>query len=245
MSNWGEQPERAPARQRQARILVVDDEDSICSLIRRRLEAEGYEVLTAEDGEKALRMALEWLPDLAILDVIMPRMDGLDLCRRMREDPKLANLPVVFLTSRESVDDRIRGFEAGADDYLPKPFDLRELSLRIRALLRRVRTSLPDVEILRVGDLALNTKTFILQAGDKEVLLTPVEFQLMHHLMLHSGEVFSSERLLQDVWGYPAGAGSSDLVRAHVRNLRNKIEPEPAEPVYLQTVSRHGYTVKG
>ncbi len=245
MSNWGEQPERAPARQHQARILVVDDEESIRSLIRRRLEAEGYEVRTAEDGEKALRMALEWLPNLAILDVIMPRMDGLDLCRRMREEAQLANLPVVFLTSRESVDDRIRGFEAGADDYLPKPFDLRELSLRIRALLRRVRTRLPDVEVLRVGDLALNTKTFMLQAGDKEVLLTPVEFQLMHHLMQHSGEVFSSERLLQDVWGYPTGTGSSDLVRAHVRNLRNKIEPEPAEPVYLQTVSRHGYTVKG
>jgi DNA-binding response OmpR family regulator len=231
--------------QRQARILVVDDEESIRSLIRRKLQAEGYEVLTAQDGEEALHMALEWLPDLAILDVIMPRIDGLELCRRMREDSQLTSLPVVFLTSRESIDDRIRGFEAGADDYLPKPFDLRELSLRIRALLRRVRTSMPDVEVLHVGDLALNTKTFILRAGEKEVLLTPVEFQLMHHLMHHSGEVFSSDRLLRDVWGYPAGAGSSDLVRAHVRNLRTKIEPVPTKPIYLLTISRHGYTVKG
>lgn len=245
MNSSAEQTAHSPVSQRQARILVVDDEESIRSLIRRKLQTEGYEVFTAQDGEEALRVALEWLPDLAILDVIMPRIDGLELCRRMRQDPQLANLPVVFLTSRESVDDRIRGFEAGADDYLPKPFDLRELSLRIRALLRRVRTSMPEVEVLRVGDLALNTKTFILQVGETEVLLTPVEFQLMHHLMQHAGEVFSSERLLQEVWGYPAGTGSSDLVRAHVRNIRNKIEPTPANPIYLQTISRHGYTVKG
>ncbi len=245
VSSPPEQKGHPSTRQHQVRILVVDDEDSIRSLIRRRLETEGYEVLTAGDGEEALRLAEEWLPDLVILDVIMPRIDGLELCRRMREDPHLAQLPVVFLTSRESVNDRIRGFEAGADDYLPKPFDLRELSLRIRALLRRVQARVPEAEILRVGDLALNTKTFTLQVGEKEVLLTPVEFQLMHHLMQHAGEVFSSDQLLQEVWGYPPGAGSSDLVRAHVRNLRSKIEPVPTHPVYLQTISRHGYTVKG
>jgi len=230
---------------RKTRILVVDDEEVIRDVIQRKLLPEGYEVFLARDGEEGLRLALEWLPDLAILDVIMPRMDGLSLCRKMRDDPKLANLPIVFLTSRESVDDRIRGFEAGADDYLPKPFELRELSLRIRALLRRMQPAPQPTGILQVGRLALNTKTFMLAVGDREVLLTPVEFDLMHHMMRHSGEVFSSERLLKEVWGYPEGAGSSDLVRAHVRNIRNKIEPDPANPIYLRTVSRHGYIVTG
>ncbi len=135
----GPSQQTTPSPLRRTRILAVDDERSILDIIRRRLEPEGYEVITARDGEEALKVALEWEPDLAILDVIMPKMDGLELCRRMREHPNLAALPVLFLTSRESVEDRIRGFEAGADDYLPKPFDLRELSLRIRALLRRIR----------------------------------------------------------------------------------------------------------
>ena len=230
---------------RRTRILAVDDEQTILDIICRRLQPEGYEVITAGDGDEALKVALEWQPDLAILDVIMPKMDGLELCRRMRENPKLAALPVVFLTSRESIEDRILGFEAGADDYLPKPFDLRELSLRIRALLRRARPARQDTVILRVGRLTLNAKTFVLEAEGKEVLLTPVEFQLMQHLMKHEGEVFTSERLLRDVWGYPADAGSTDLVRAHIRNIRSKIEPDASAPIYIKTVSRHGYTVAG
>ncbi|MBC7260341.1 MAG: response regulator transcription factor [Chloroflexi bacterium] len=235
----------APSPLRRTRILAVDDERSILDVIRRRLESEGYEVITARDGEEALKVALAWEPDIAILDVIMPKMDGLELCRRMREQPELAGLPVLFLTSRESVEDRIRGFEAGADDYLPKPFDLRELSLRVRALLRRVRPAPAEADVLRVGRLALHLNTFTLDAGDRQALLTPVEFQLMQHLMKHPGVVFTSERLLREVWGYPAGAGSTDLVRAHIRNIRAKIEPDPAEPIYIRTVSRHGYTVTG
>ena len=230
---------------RRTHILVVDDERTILDIVRRRLEPEGYEVRTALDGEEALNVALEWQPDLAVLDVIMPRMDGLELCRRMREDPRLSGLAVIFLTSRESVEDRIQGFEAGADDYLPKPFDLRELALRIKALLRRARPAPQEADILRVGRLALHMKTFVLQADEKEALLTPVEFQLVHHLMKHPGEVFSSERLLREVWGYPADAGSTDLVRAHVRNIRAKIEPDESAPVYIKTISRHGYTIAG
>ncbi|GAB4409610.1 MAG: response regulator [Anaerolineales bacterium] len=241
----GPSQQTTPSPLRRTRILAVDDERSILDIIRRRLEPEGYEVITARDGEEALKVALEWEPDLAILDVIMPKMDGLELCRRMREHPNLAALPVLFLTSRESVEDRIRGFEAGADDYLPKPFDLRELSLRIRALLRRIRRAPEEADVLRVGRLALNLNTFTLEAGDRQVLLTPVEFQLMQHLMKHPGVVFTSERLLKEVWGYPAGAGSTDLVRAHIRNIRAKIEPDPAEPIYIRTVSRHGYMVTG
>lgn len=241
----GPTQQTTPSPLRRTRILAVDDERSILDVIRRRLESEGYEVITARDGEEALKVALAWGPDIAILDVIMPKMDGLELCRRMREQPELAGLPVLFLTSRESVEDRIRGFEAGADDYLPKPFDLRELSLRIRALLRRVRPVPEGTDVLRVGRLALHLNTFILEAGDRQALLTPVEFQLMRHLMMHPGVVFTSERLLKEVWGYPVGAGSTDLVRAHIRNIRAKIEPDPAEPIYIRTVSRHGYTVTG
>lgn len=230
---------------RQPRILAVDDERAIVDIVRRLLEREGYQVRTALDGEEALNVALEWRPDLAILDVIMPRMDGLELCRRMREDPRLSELSVIFLTSREAIEDRIQGFEAGADDYLPKPFDLRELALRIKALLRRARPAPQEGDVLRVGRLALHMKTFMLKADEGEALLTPVEFQLVHHLMKHPGEVFSSERLLREVWGYPADAGSTDLVRAHIRNIRAKIEPDEAAPIYIKTVSRHGYTIAG
>jgi DNA-binding response OmpR family regulator len=241
------QEAREPTRsgQHRIRVLAVDDEEIIRDIIRRRLEPEGYEVRLAGDGEEALRVAREWRPDLAILDVIMPKMDGLSLCRSLRQAPELAHLPVIFLTSRETVEDRIRGFEAGADDYLPKPFDLRELSLRIRALMRRVHPEEEEQGVIRVGSLVLNTKTFILRVDERDVLLTPVEYQLMQHLMEHPSEVFSSERLLREVWDYPKGAGSTDLVRAHVRNIRNKIEPDLGHPVYLTTVSRHGYTVKG
>jgi DNA-binding response OmpR family regulator len=147
------------------------------------------------------------------------------------------------LTAKGKIEDKIEGFEAGADDYLTKPFDLRELELRVRALLRRsLPTEAPKIP-LQVGPLSLDPRTFELRVEGKVLLLTPVEFELLYYLMSHAGEVISTERLLREVWEYPPGTGDPNLVRAHIKNLRAKIEPSPDNPIYIKTVSRHGYLI--
>ena len=163
----------------------------------------------------------------------------------MRADPALAVVPILFLTAKGEVRDRIKGFEAGGDDYLSKPFDLHELYLRVQALLRRSQPTSAEERppILVVGPLSLDLRTFVLRVESKPVHLTPMEFDLMLSLMSRPGEVFSSERLLQEVWGYPAGTGDPATVRWHIKNLRAKIEPDPAKPTYIQTVPRYGYIV--
>jgi DNA-binding response OmpR family regulator len=224
------------------RVLAVDDEPDVREILQRYLTKQGFEVRTARDARETLDIMRDWRPDVLLLDIIMPGMDGIDLCIQIRADPRFATIPVLFLTGRGSVEDRIHGFEAGGDDYLAKPFDLRELTLRVRALLRR-QESRPAREGIRVGRLFLDAKAFVLRVDSREVFLTPVEFELMAHFMRHPGEVFSAERLLQEVWGYAAGAGDPALIRAHVHNLRNKIEPDPADPVFIRTASRHGYVL--
>lgn len=232
-----------------ARILVVDDEQDLVWAIRHSLNDEGYEVLAAYDGVEALAIARRHLPDLVILDIVMPRLDGLQVCRRLRRDPNLAAVPILFLTVRSAVEDRVTGLDEGADDYLVKPFDLRELKARVRALLRRGRSFVPDgapklvgrSALLVVGPLTLNLHTRQVQVNGKTIQLTPAEFDLLHHLMTHPGEVFSSQQLLQQVWGYRPGTADPGLVRWHVKNLRAKIEPDPSHPVYIRTIPRHGY----
>jgi len=164
----------------------------------------------------------------------------------MREIPQLANLPILFLTGRGEITDKIAAYQqAQADDYLTKPFDIRELELRVKALLRRSRQSAPleADEKLKVGSLVLDLRTFEITTPDRTVLLTPVEFELMHFLMSHSDHVFSADQLLQQVWGYPPGTGMPDLVRVHIKNLRDKIEPDPRQPVYVRNLLRRGYMV--
>jgi DNA-binding response OmpR family regulator len=235
-----------------ARILVVDDEQDLVWAIRHSLNDEGYEVLTAYDGAEALAIARRHLPDLIILDIVMPRLDGLQVCRELRRDPALAAVPILFLTVRSAVEDRVAGLDEGADDYLVKPFDLRELKARVRALLRRGRL-IPGFtpngvlklerrhSLLVAGPLALNLCARQVRVGDKIVQLTPAEFDLLRYLMTHPGEVFSSQQLLQQVWGYRPGTADPGLVRWHVKNLRAKIEPDPAHPTYIRTIPRHGY----
>ena len=225
------------------RILVVDDEQDLVWAVRHSLSDEGYEVLTAYDGMEALTVARRHHPDLVILDIAMPRLDGLQVCRRLRRDPTLATVPILFLTVRRGIEDRIKGLDEGGDDYLAKPFDLEELKARVRALLRRSRpvpegTSGP---LLVAGPLVLDLHTRQVHLGEKAVQLTPTEFDLLYHLMTHPGEIFSSRQLLRQVWGYPPKSADPGLVRWHVRNLRAKIEPDPAHPVYIRTVPRHGY----
>ncbi|NOZ07091.1 MAG: response regulator transcription factor [Chloroflexi bacterium] len=228
-----------------AQILIVDDEPDVAKTIDRGLYRKGFQTIAVHSGVEALKSARRLRPDLIVLDIIMPNMDGLEVCRRLRSDPVLSDIPILFLTAKGKIDDKIEGFKAGADDYLAKPFHLEELSLRVRALLRRSMprtvTELPTS--LQVGDLQLDSRTFEVRVKDRKALLTPVEFDLLYHLMSNAGQVFSSERLLQEVWDFPYDTGSPDLVRMHIRNLRAKVEPDPRQPVYIRTISRHGYTI--
>lgn len=227
-----------------ASILVVDDDVDVADTIQRSLLNRGHSVKTVYNGVEALRTVKENPPDLVVLDVVMPYMDGVEVCRRLRQDPQTVHVPIIFLTAMGRLNDKLQGFDAGADDYLTKPFDVQELEVRVRAVLRRILPpAQAEPDILKVGGLSLNRRTYEARAGSKVSLLTPIEFELLHHLMTHVGEVFSSEQLLQDVWEYPAGTGDPALVRMHIKNIRDKIEREPRQPHFLRTVSRHGYTI--
>ncbi len=232
-----------------ARILVVEDEADIADFIRQVLVAHRYQAITAFTGREGLSVLRAQRPDLVVLDVVMPGMSGLDVCRQIRADPAVADTPVLFLTSKGDVEDKVAGLIVGADDYLSKPFDVTEFILRIRALLRRTAPKsgdppgLPDD--MQVRDLRLDCKTYrASNAALNAVQLTRVQFALLHCLMSRPGEVFSPARLLQEVWAYPAGAGSPELVRAHIRILREKIEPDPAKPEYIVTVPGLGYVIQ-
>jgi len=227
------------------RILVVDDEAEVRTLCARALTREGYEVLAARNGAEALQRAREERPNLLIVDIVMPEMNGIELCQRMRTTPGLSGLPVLFLTGKQDITDKAVGFAVGADDYLTKPFDIRELLMRVRALLRRASPTWPESEPrdLIVGELRLDRSKRTITTPEKTVPLTPMEFNLMYYLMSHPGQVHSSAELLQDVWGYPLSVGAGNLVRAHIKNIREKIEPDPSTPRYIRTVRRHGYIV--
>jgi DNA-binding response OmpR family regulator len=230
-------------------ILVVDDEKSLVWAVQHSLSKSNYQVLTAYDGVEALAVAQRHQPDLIVLDIIMPYLDGFEVCRRLRRDPTLADVSILFLTARDTIEDRVAGFEQGGDDYLSKPFDLRELKARIGALLRRRRMdaksgrSTEDLpSVLEVGSVCLDLN--LCQArmeGKRTAQLTPTECELLQHLMSHPGQAFSSEQLLEQVWSCSPEAADPSLVRWHVRNLRSKIESDPAHPMYVRTLSRLGY----
>ncbi len=231
----------------EAHILVVDDDEIVARTIERSLRAGGFQVSVVHSGVEALQTARRSHPDLLVLDVLMPGMDGYEVCRQIRKDPLLEDLPVLFLTAKGKEEDRIMGLRAGADDYLSKPFNLDELFLRVRAILRRVRktvtTPAEKVIMLKVRGYELDARSFQVNGPRGKVSLTPVQFDLLYHLMSHCGEVFSPDRLLQEVWDYPHDTGSPDLVRVHIKNLRAKIERDPAIPEFIETVKGHGYTV--
>lgn len=228
------------------KVLVVDDEQDLVWAVRYTLADEGYEVLTASNGLEGIEAAQRQHPDLVILDIIMPELDGVQVCRRLRRDPSLAAVPILFLTMRNTIEDRINGLDGGGDDYLVKPFDLGELKARIRALLRRAgkaRTAplSAPASLLMLGELSLDLRTHEAFLGKKSVPLTPAEFDLLHFFLAHAGEIVTTQQLLEQVWGYSCDTADPSLVRWHIMNLRNKIEPNPACPIYLRTVPRHGY----
>ncbi len=228
-------------------VLVIDDDELVSRTLQRALKLYGYRVLVAGTGSEGLHMARRDRPDLIVLDIIMPGLDGYQVCRQIRSDPLLAEVPVLFLTARGKDEDKVEGFRAGADDYLSKPFNMDELRLRIKAILRRIQPAaesdrIPEVSQLRVGDVVLDCRAFRVNTPVGAAQLTNVQFDLLYHLMSHADHVFSSQQLLQDVWDYPKNTGSSELVRAHIKNLREKIEPQPSEPRYIRTIQGHGYT---
>ncbi len=227
------------------RVLVVDDDHEVAHAIESALR-RNYQVRVTHSGISAIQEARRHPPHLIVLDVVMPGLSGLDTCRQLRDDPLLKEIPILFLTALGRPEDRVAGFKVGGDDYLTKPFSLEELRLRITAILRRSLGAQynPDSgDTIRVNSLELDRTSYQVSTGKKQAILTPIEFELLHHLMIHAGEVFNSDSLLQEVWDYPTETGSPDLVRMHIRNLRNKIEVNPRKPEIIITIPRRGYTI--
>ena len=222
------------------RILIVDDDPPSVKMIGFLLREEGYIVLTANSGPEALALLNEEMPDLVILDVMMPGMDGLEVCRRIRRS---TDLPIIFLSARGETSDRVAGLDVGADDYLPKPFEPSELLARVRAVMRRAEAfAFGDrLNQLTVAGIHLDpVNNLAVLADGREVYLTPIEFRLLHYLMNNAGRALTHDQLFATVWGCDYD-GSANLVAAHMRRLRRKIEEDPSNPRRLVTVRGIGY----
>jgi len=219
------------------RILVVDDDPEIVSFVKRGLAYEGYAIDTAADGTEALAIAREKAPDLVILDVMMPGMDGLEVARRLRGG---GNVPILMLTAKGTVADKVAGLESGADDYLVKPFAFDELLARVRALLRRLQPK--EEEVLRFSDLTLNTATREVKRGQDTVPLTAQEFDLLELFMRHPRQVLKRDLIYDRVWGYNF-EGESNVIEVYVRYLRSKLE-SGSRPRLIHTVRGVGYVLK-
>ena len=224
------------------RILVVDDEKTLVKGMKFNLENEGYEVECAYDGAAALELAREGRFDLIILDVMMPEMDGIEACMKIRE---FSNVPIIMLTAKSEDADKLMGFESGADDYLTKPFNILELKARVRALLRRAAgVQRSQGSLLTVGKITLNTEERVAIRDGKTVDLTAKEYDLIELLMRNPRRVYSRENLMNVVWGYTY-AGDYRTVDVHIRRLREKLEENPAEPEHIMTKWGVGYYFKG
>lgn len=221
-------------------ILVAEDEDSLATLLNYNLEKEGYAVAVAADGEDALMMIDEKLPDLILLDWMLPKVSGIEVCRRLRARTETRNIPIIMLTARGEETDRIRGLDTGADDYIVKPFSMSELSARIRAVLRRLRPGLAEDRV-RIGDLVIDRVAHRVRRGGQEIHLGPTEFRLLDYLMQHPGRVFSREQLLDAVWGSDVYV-EARTVDVHVGRLRKALNREAsADPI--RTVRSAGYSL--
>jgi DNA-binding response OmpR family regulator len=219
-------------------VLVVDDEPTLVATLKYNLERDGYRVVTAGDGEAALRLARAEHPDLLILDLMLPVMDGLDVCRILRREMAL---PILMLTARTEEVDKVVGLELGADDYVTKPFGMRELIARVHALLRRSESNaVDDSDMITSGDLVIDLKRREASRAGVTLELKPKEFELLLFFVRNKGRAFTREQLLRDVWGYDF-YGDSRTVDVHVRWLRQKIETNPARPVRLVTIRGTGY----
>jgi DNA-binding response OmpR family regulator len=219
-------------------ILLVEDEQTLAETLRYNLEREGYSVLTADDGVRGLELARREQPDMLILDIMLPRLDGFSVCRILRQE---SDVPILMLTARQDEVDRIAGLELGADDYVAKPFSLGELLARVRAIMRRTdRQPAGSREVLDAGALRVDTGSRRAWRAGAELTLSQKEFDLLTCLIRNRGMALSRDVLLERVWGYDF-LGESRTVDVHIRWLREKVEPDPARPIYIQTVRGIGY----
>ncbi len=218
-------------------ILIIEDEPKVARVARDYLEKNGYRVLVANDGNSGLAMARREKPDLLVLDLMLPGMDGLDVCRALRRE---SDLPIIMLTARAEETDRLIGLEIGADDYISKPFSPRELVARVRALLRRAKGRVYQSGLIRVGEMEINTDNHSVVLAGESIHLTRIEFNLLETMTRHPGQIFSRAQLLENLHGV-AYIGYDRSIDAHVKNLRRKIEEDPANPKYILTVYAVGY----
>jgi len=242
------------ANQDKPKVLIVDDEENIIEFIKLGLRYEGYQVESAPDGEQGVTLAQRINPDLVILDIMMPPgIDGLEVCRRLRNNPTTSDIPILMLTAKDEVRDRIAGLRMGADDYLTKPFNFDELLERMRAILRRQKRSqnaqmgMSDEDsglVLQFGDLRLNTATREVTRGGRLIELTATEYNLLHLFMSHPRQVLDRQTILNRVWGYDF-LGETNIIEVYVRYLREKIEDSPSTPRLIQTVRSVGYVLRG
>lgn len=228
------------------KVLVVEDESSIVTLLKFNLEKSGYTVIVANDGHTAVQMAMEEKPDLMILDIMLPGMDGMDVCKTLRQEKR--TVPILMLTARDDEFDKVLGLELGADDYLTKPFSPREVMARVKAILRRSELQ-SQVELeshepdLLIGELTIYPEQFIAKIRGKILDLTPKEFELLLYLARHRGKVLNRNQLLEAIWNYEY-TGDSRIVDVHISHLREKIETDTKQPVYIKTIRGFGYKLE-
>ncbi|AZV63249.1 response regulator transcription factor [Peribacillus frigoritolerans] len=231
------------------KILVVDDEQSIVTLLQYNLEQSGYTVITALDGEQGLEAAVDIRPDLVVLDLMLPKMDGLEVCKQLRQQK--INIPILMLTAKDDEFDKVLGLELGADDYLTKPFSPREVVARIKAILRRSQLqsngseSNQDQEegLLKLGELKVFPERYEAFFDEQQLELTPKEFELLLYLAKNKGRVLTRDQLLSAVWNYDF-AGDSRIVDVHISHLREKIEKDTKKPLYIKTIRGLGYKLE-
>ncbi len=220
------------------KILLIEDDADLFSLLKYNLEREGYALVGSQTGKGAVELCRREKPDLVILDIMLPDSDGLEICRSVRSHPELSHIPVIFLTAKATETDRIVGLELGADDYIVKPFFVRELVARVKVHLRDRAVS---PKVLKAGALELNSTTCTVRLKEQPVALTATEFKLLEFLMSHPGAVFSRDQLLDAVWGH-GRAVTARTVDVYILRLRQKIEDDPANPVYLHSSRGFGYS---
>ncbi|MFC1951554.1 response regulator [Chloroflexota bacterium] len=219
------------------KILVVDDEKRIVEILKAYLERDGYQVIIAYDGHSALELAQSSLPDLIILDLMLPEVSGWDVCRELRKE---SDVPIIMLTARDDTTDKIIGLELGADDYVTKPFDPKEIISRVRAVLRRSEGKAVPQATLKIGEIIIDTKKRLVRRGDRKIELTPVEFEILRVMAGYPGRVYTRMQLLDKVQG-DAYEGYERTIDSHIKNLRKKLELDPEHPKYIITVYGVGY----
>lgn len=224
------------------RILVIDDEQYIIELLKFNLEVEGYEVSCSMDGFEAFMMAKNEKPNLILLDWMLPNVSGIDLLKKIRSDKELSDVPVIMLTAKNMEEDKIEGLNIGADDYITKPFSVKELMARIKTVLRRYKTNVND-SILKVGDIILNLEKYEVSVGENKVELTLKEFELLKLLMKNRGKVLTRDFLLDKIWGYEY-FGETRTVDVHIRYLRKKLEDNGHNEKFIETIRGVGYKMK-